>query len=346
MSRARALVPPVLVLLLAAGLSACGTGGPAAGAGASGAGADPVTVDDCGRDVTVQAPPQRVVSLNQGTTEILLSLGAADRLVRTAQWTDPVLPRLAGAEAGVPRLSDDAPSLESVLAAEPDLVTASFTSTLAEGGVAPVAAFEELGVPAYLSPAECGKVEVGDTDGERRDTLEMETIHTEVRDLAALLGEDRAGEELVADLTDRMDAVEPLRTPDGEPVSVMYWFANAESPYLAGCCGGPGIVSRALGLENVFAEQTADWPQVGWEAVAERDPDVLVLGDLSRRSQTAETAAAKIAFLESHPVARRMTAVREGRYVALAGAELNPSIRTVDAVEKVAAGVRDLGLAD
>ena len=41
-----------------------------------------------------------------------------------------------------------------------------------------------------------------------------------------------------------------------------------------------------------------------------------------------------------------MTAVKEKRYILLAGAELNPSIRTVDAVEKVAQGLRDLGLAN
>ncbi|WP_344007837.1 ABC transporter substrate-binding protein [Nocardioides lentus] len=339
-------VVPVLLLTGSLVLGACGATGP--GEPGAGAAADrPVTVDDCDREVTVDSRPERIVSLNQGTTEILLSLGVADRMAGTAQWTDPVLPALADANDTVPRLADDAPSLESVLAAEPDLVTASFTSTLAEGGVAPVGTFESYGVPTYLSPAECGKVEVGDTDGEREGVLEIGTIHDEVRDLATLVGAEAEGDELVADLERRMAAVEPIEptaATGGEPVSVMYWFANAESPYLAGCCGGPGIVDRALGLDNVFADQTNEWPQVGWEAVAERDPDVIVLGDLTRRSQTAETAAAKIDYLESHPVAREMTAVRNGRYVALAGAELNPSIRTVDAVEKVAAGIRELGL--
>ena len=48
----------------------------------------PLTIENCGREVTVDAPPQRAVSLNQSSTEILLSLGLADRMVGTATWTD------------------------------------------------------------------------------------------------------------------------------------------------------------------------------------------------------------------------------------------------------------------
>ncbi|MFY0409836.1 hypothetical protein [Solicola sp. PLA-1-18] len=39
-----------------------------------------------------------------------------------------------------------------------------------------------------------------------------------------------------------------------------------------------------------------------------------------------------------------MTAVKEKRYVQVAGGDLNPSIRTVDGTEKLAAGIRELGL--
>lgn len=335
---------PLLPLLACTTLALTACGSSAGSVGGDVAAGYPVTIETCHGDVTVADRPERIASLNQGTTEILLSLGLADRMAGTAGWTDPILSGLESANAEVERLADTKPSLEVVLDAEPDIVTASFTGTLTDGGVASAEQLEvDYGLPAYLSAAECGKVEEGNTDGARVGTLRIDDIYTEVRQLAELTDTVAEGEALVAELTDRMAAAAQQVTPG---ISVMYWFANSESPYMAGCCGGPGIVSRALGLENVFVEQTAEWPQINWEVVAAADPDVLVIGDLTRKSQTAETAAAKIAFLESNPVTRQMTAVREKRYITLAGAELNPSIRTVDAVEKVAAGLRELGLTD
>ncbi|GAB3180935.1 hypothetical protein GCM10027162_35370 [Streptomyces incanus] len=115
--------------------------------------------------------------------------------------------------------------------------------------------------------------------------------------------------------------------------------------YMAGCCGAPGIVTNALGAKNVFDDSTQEWPQINWETVADRNPDVLGIGDLTRKSQTAETAAKKIAFLESNPATRNMQAVKKKRYVLLSGQAMNPTIRTVEGVEKVAAALRAYGLA-
>ncbi|WP_199254576.1 ABC transporter substrate-binding protein [Mycolicibacterium mengxianglii] len=300
----------------------------------------PITIENCGREVVIEKPPERIVSLNQGSTEVLLSLGVADRVVGAAGWTDPILPSLASDNENVARLADQAPSFEAVLDKEPDLVTASLQGTLGPGGVTTPEALQQLGVPSYMSAIECTK-EAGNSDGPRTTTLELDSVFDEIRDVATLVGAEDKGEEIVAGMQERLDAIS-VDNADG--VSVLYWFANSESPYMAGCCGGPGIITRTLGLKNVFDDAAEDWPQISWETVAQRDPDVLILGDLTRKSQTAENAAAKIAFLESNPVTREMTAVKNKRYVGLAGAELNPSIRIVDAMEKVADGLREHGL--
>ncbi|MBU6532635.1 ABC transporter substrate-binding protein [Streptomyces sp. NPDC057245] len=340
----RALRGPVLLLsgaLLAAGCGSGTSGGDSAAADA--AAGYPRTVRDCGQDVEVTAPPERAVSLNQGTTEILLSLGLADRMAGTATWTDPVMKGLEKANAGVPRLADDMPSFETVLDAEPDFVAASFASTLGTGGVATPERFAELGVPAYLSPSDCaGKDNSGDGDGVRDEALTMDTVYGEVRDLARVFDVEERGEKLVADLKSRVRRA--TAGIDASGVGIMYWFANSTSPYMAGCCGAPGVMTRAVGAENAMDDTHEEWPQVGWETVADRDPDVLVLGDLTRKSQTAETAAGKIEFLESNPVTRNMTAVREKRYVLLSGQAMNPTIRTVEGIEQVAAALREYGL--
>ncbi|MFC4498099.1 MULTISPECIES: ABC transporter substrate-binding protein [Streptomyces] len=333
--------PSVLFLACALLLTACGGSG--GGDSASGDRAA-VTLDNCGQKVTVENPPKRAVSLNQGTTEIMLSLGLADRMAGTATWTDPVAKGLEKAEAKVPRLADNAPSFEKVLDAEPDFVAASFASTFGKGGVATRAQFGKLGVPTYLSPADCaGKDNSGGGDGVRTGPLTLDAVYGEIRDLARIFGVEERGERLVAGLRGRVEkATSGL---DAKGVTLMYWFANSRSPYLAGCCGAPGIVTGELGARNVFDDTHEEWPQVGWETVADRDPDVLVIGDLIREQETAETAARKIEFLEGDPVTKNMTAVRKKRYVRLSGQAMNPTIRTVEGIEKVAAALRTYGLA-
>ncbi|MER7698072.1 MULTISPECIES: ABC transporter substrate-binding protein [unclassified Streptomyces] len=335
-------------VLLAAGillLSACGADDTTTAAGSGRADGFPVTLENCGRTVTVQAPPERAVSVDQGSTEILLSLGLADRLAATATWTDPVMKGLEKANADVERISENRPSSEKVLDKEPDFLSASFTSTLAKGGVAPREQFEKLGVPTYVSPADCaGKDNSGGGDGARTAPLTMDSVYAEVRELARVFGVPERGEKLVEELRARVDhATEGV---DGSEVSLLYWFSDSKAPYLAGCCGAPGVITRELGAKNVFDDTRDEWPQIGWETVADRNPDVLVIGDLSRTTQSAESAEKKIEFLESHPVTKTMDAVRNRRYVLLSGQAMNPTIRTVEGLERVAAGLRDFGLAE
>jgi iron complex transport system substrate-binding protein len=319
-------------------MAACGQAAdPAAPPGA--APGYPVTVQNCGRQVVIDAPPQRAVSLNQGSTEILLSLGLADRMVGTATWTDPVRPGLEAENARVPRLAVNKPSLETVLDTEPDFVSASFGGTLGPGGVADRDQFAQLGVPTYLAPSDCeGKTSVNG-DGARSTPFSMDAVYTEIRDLATIFGVVERGDRLIAELSRRMDTAGGAASG----VDMAFWFSDVRAPYFAGCCGSPGVIAGTVGARNVFADTTDEWPQVSWESVADRDPDVLVLGDLSRRTIDGDALETKVEFLESNPLTRGLTAVRHRRYIVVNGADLNPSIRTVDGVEKVAKGLAELG---
>ncbi|MFD4223466.1 ABC transporter substrate-binding protein [Streptomyces fimicarius] len=333
--------------LLAAGLlllTACGGGESTGAADGKKTEGFPLTIENCGRTVTVKAPPQRAVSVDQGSTEILLSLGLADRLAGTATWSDPVMKGLEKANAGVERISENRPSSEKVLDKEPDFLSASFTSTLAKGGVAPREQFEKLGVPTYISPADCvGKDNSGSGDGARTAPLTMDSVYTEVRELSQVFGVPERGDALVKKLQERV--AKATEGVDGSKASLLYWFSDSKAPYLAGCCGAPGVITKELGAKNVFDDTHDEWPQISWETVADRNPDVLVIGDLSRTTQTAESAEKKIEFLESNPVTKTMDAVRNRRYVLLSGQAMNPTIRTVEGLERVVAGLRDFGLA-
>ncbi|MEV0358138.1 ABC transporter substrate-binding protein [Nocardia sp. NPDC050697] len=298
----------------------------------------PFTLDNCGVEVTFDAAPERAASLYQASTEILLSLGLADRIVGTSTWFDPVLPALAADNAKVPRLADNDPSLETVLGTEPDLVTSASAHTFTPAVVAERARFAQLGVATYQSPSVCAGATVEGENVSRTAPLGIDTLFQEITDLARIFDVRDRGAQLVDQLRGRLQAATARADSPGEP-TVAFWFSGIKTPYMAGCCAAPGLYAREVGARNVFADAREDWPEVGWEAVVAADPDVIVLADLSRKRIDGDALTTKTAFLESNPATSRMRAVQNRRYVVMTGSELDPGIREIDAIEKLATGL-------
>ncbi|WP_108249355.1 ABC transporter substrate-binding protein [Planctomonas deserti] len=295
----------------------------------------PLVLDNCGHETTIAAPPQRIVSLDQSSTEILLSLGLEERMVGTASWTDPVLDSLAAANESVPRLADNAPTYEVLLGADPDFVTASFGRHYNDGGVVTRDRLDETGVASYLSPTDCDNGVSINGGGTRTTALTVDALYQEIHELAEIFDVTDRGDALVAELQARAAAATEGLDFGGR--SVMFWFADTKTPYVAGGLGSAAFLASAAGMENVFADETDDWPAVGWESVVEADPDILVLGDLLRARFPGDRLDEKIEFLQNDPLTRDLPVVREGRLLSLHGAEMNPSIRFVDGLEKIRA---------
>ncbi len=193
-------------------------------------------LDNCGRRLTIDAVPARVVSLDQGSTEILLSLGLADRIVGTASWTDPVKADLADENARVPRLADNAPSYEAVMATEPTLVTASFGRHLREkGGVASREQFATSGVPTYLSPADCDNGASVNGGAKRTTAQSIDSVYTEIMELATIFDVRSRGAALVDSLRTRVDRARASIGSSG--TSIGFWFADTRTPYFAAGLG-------------------------------------------------------------------------------------------------------------
>jgi iron complex transport system substrate-binding protein len=337
----RALPAAVSASILLAVLTGCGASEAVpettavAGEGAT---TYPLVVENCGEELTFDAAPQRVVSLDQSSTEILLSLGLEDRMVGTASWTDPVRENLAEANASVPRLADEAPTYEVALGADPDFVTASFGRHYAQGGVAERSRFAETGIESYLSPTDCDHGTSINGGGTRTTPLTVDVLYQEIRELAAIFDVQSRGEALVEELETRRQAA--LDGIDASGLSVAFWFADLKTPYIAGGMGSANLLATEVGAVNVFADLDDDWPATTWEAFADRDPEVIVMADLSRERWPGDQMEEKVDFLQNDPVTQNLTAVAAERFVGLHGAEMNPSIRMIDGLERLAEGLR------
>ncbi|WP_431727240.1 ABC transporter substrate-binding protein [Verrucosispora sp. TAA-831] len=315
----RVAAPLSIVLALLGGCATTGDSEPAATASAAG----PVTLTNCGTPVTVPGPPARAVTMNQSATEIMLALGLQDRMAGTAYLDDEVLPEYAAAYAQVPVLAKEYPSKEKLLDLAPDFVYASFSSAFGDEGAGDRADWQKLGVTTYLSTAGCPK----DT---RPAKLAMDDVFTEIREIAAIFGVAERAETLIADQKQRIADV----SAGAKGARVLWWDGGNDAPSAGACCGGPAMIMSAAGVTNIFDDLTGSWADTNWEAVIERDPDVIVLVDASW-----DTAAAKQAFLEKHPALKDLPAVRDKRYVTVPFSATSAGVRNVLAVEALARGV-------
>jgi iron complex transport system substrate-binding protein len=310
----------------------------------------PLALENCGSTVTLRETPRRVVSVGQTQTEILYALGLADRVVGTAVWFGPVAKPYEAANAGVKRLADNSPSFESVLGQAPDLVTAMFAWHIGpHGAVARREQFSDLGVPVYVSPADCvGKDNSALGDGVRTLPFTMNLVYRNIRELGQIFDVSAQAETLESELTAREDAaVASLAGRPARDLPVVVWFSSRDvkgDAFVAGAKGVPAYILDKLGARNVITTNE-EWPLVGWENIAAADPAVIVLVRMDRRLFPADDVAVKRDFLRTDPVARRLTAVRENRIIVMDVAATRPGLGTIDGIAALASDLQALGLA-
>lgn len=315
--RARAGLVVVPAVLTLAALAACGSGDAASPAATSPAAFQPVTLDSCGTEVTVDSPPERVVAIKSTSIEMLLSLGLADRLVGTAFADGPVPADLAAAYDSVPVLSDQVPGQEALLEVQPDFVYAGWESNFSDDGVGERSALQALGIGTYVSPAACKEA------GYMPDPLTFDEVFDEIRAIASVFGVEDRAEEIVTEQQAELASV----TSPAQETTALWYSSGSDTPYVGAGIGAPQMIMDAAGLTNIFADVHDTWTSAGWEQIVAADPDVIVLVDA-----TWNTADSKIAALEANPATAQLTAVQGHRYLTVPFPAAEAGVRNADAV--------------
>lgn len=310
----------------------------------------PLTIKNCGMDVTFPNAPSRAVGLGQGSAEIMLMLGLEDRMVGTAFWPNKPLPQLAEAYAKVKLLSIEFPTFETILAQQPDFVAAALPSLIGPSSkVAKREDFEKLGIPSYLSPSTCvaeGAAKDKFGYGDRSQLWSMNTLYQEIEELAQIFDVSERGQALIADLKKREAALRADGPKDGKKLSYVFWFSSpspSADAYLAGKNTPSGFIADVLGGTNAITSE-AESPALGWESIIAANPDVIVVAQVDRNRWELDKAEAKIKFLKSDSATSQMPAVKNNALVIMEGQAMNPTIQTIFGAERIAEQLKAAGL--
>ncbi len=268
------------------------------------AAAEPITVRDAfGRDVTVPAPPQRIVTIFASNTEMVAALGLANRIVGIEAFTR-FPPEVLGKPLVGGRLGF---SVDAVVDRKPDLVVVTPARQAANQLVEPM---ERLGIPVLVLL-------------HRR----VPEILDNIRLLGKICGVPERGEALAAELRARLDKVE--KRVEGLPrPSVVMITGRLGNGLLLIARPGTYTGDAVLMAGGRFALDSGAIAQISPEAVLKSDPDVLLFAGSDK----------DLKELIARPGWADMRAVRGGRAFTVVRAELLiPGPRTIAGVEKLAA---------
>ncbi len=324
-ARTAALPLATAIAVLGSGCSSASTGTSASAAPSS---TGPISVTNCGFDVTLEHAPERIVSVKSTSTELLLALGLEDHIVGTAFQDGPVPDEYAAAAAELTVISEQAPGQEAVLALEPDMIYSGWESTFSTDGVGDRAALDELGVASYVSPAACKE------PASMPDPMTFDLLFDEFTEAGEVFGAEDAAAELVETQQSALAAIEP--NDDG--LTALWYSSGTDTPYVGAGIGAPQMVMDAAGLTNVAADVDDTWTSMGWESIIDADPDVIVLIDADWN-----TAQSKIDALESNPVTANISAVRTSSYVTIPFPASEAGVRSVDAAASIVEQLDELG---
>ena len=263
--------------------------------------------------------PERVVSISQANTELLLALGLRDKIIATAHRFSPVYEPLAEEYNSIPFIAEKGyPAKEVVLDQEPDMIV-GWGSLFAEDALGPVSEWNDRGVGTYLMN--------NTVSGLGNRTVEF--LYDDIETLGQIFDVEDAAQAMIDDMKTRIAAIgeKVSALPDEQRVRVVTVQYVYENEFLGR--GGTDF-NRAL-TELAGGIQVNDNGEQSMEVLIDLDPDVLVILDLS-------PAQEKIDAIKANPTLQNIKAVQNDRFVVLDHAAFYcGGPRTVEAIETLAA---------
>lgn len=297
-----------------------------------------LVLTNCGQQWHFDRVPERTIVYSHSTLENLLALGLGSSIISVVGYSkeQDIAPSPWTAAAKLKARFDSAPwSGEALLAAQPDFIYSGSFYWFNSPETPNRHRLAGWGIATWLSESVCHGLQSG-----LQTPLTFAGIFAEVRNIARIYGVQPRAENLIQQLQRQVDA-ERQKARQLPAQRILWWYSGIGTPYVAGSHGAPALLTDAIGSRNVFADSPELWPAMSWEVIAERDPDLLIIGDL-RRAQPGDSAQEKIAFLENNPLTAGMKAVREKRYIILPGYDMDPSVRSILALKRLVSQMRSL----
>jgi iron complex transport system substrate-binding protein len=262
--------------------------------------------DGLGREIKLDGPAQRVLSMAPSNTEILFAIGAGSQVVGRDSLSDYPAEAADITDIGS---TFEALNTEAIVSLKPDLVLAAEINTPEQ-----VKQLEDLGLTVYYL----------------KNPVTLEEMYDNLAIVAQLTGHEDEAAALTESLKARVAAVDEKIAPLSSRPGVFYELdaTDPAKPYTAGKGTFITLLIDRAGGYNI-ASDIDGYPQFSLEQVVTADPAFIILGD-ARYGVSPESIAQR-------PGWENLSAVKNGNVVPFNDdLASRPGPRLVDALEELA----------
>jgi iron complex transport system substrate-binding protein len=295
----------------------------------AGANPYPVTVDNCGTPVTFTGSPQHAVTQDIAMPELLVTLGLKDRMAGVsglAWYKTSMTAEQKRMLAGLPEIAQKWPTPEVLLGAGADFYFAGWDYGFRIGSDLTPETLAKVGIKSYAIRESCAHVM-------KRAAVTIDDEFQDIHNIGLIFDVPDRAQHLIDSTQRQLKTVQDAlakRADDSKP-RVFVYDSGEDAPFTSGRLAMPNALIEAAGGVNIMNDVEASWTKVGWEKVAQRNPDIIVIIDYDQ-----PTAAGKEQWLETASPIKDIESVRNKRFVVLSYSEAVPSIHNGQAVEILA----------
>ncbi|MFJ8517894.1 ABC transporter substrate-binding protein [Lysinibacillus xylanilyticus] len=208
--------------------------------------------DATGKDITLEAPPEKIVSLIPSNTEILFGLGLNDEIVGVTDNDD--YPTEATKKDKVGGMDYN---VEKIIALSPDIVFAHASGMGNSKGA--IEQLEAAGVKVFVVA----------------DAKNFNETYTTIEQLGQATGKLEEAKKIVANMKAKVKEIE-TKLDGVEPKKVFVESSDEPQIYTTGKGTFMNEMLEMIHAENVAADVN-DWYQIDAEQIISKNPDVIVV---------------------------------------------------------------------
>lgn len=211
--------------------------------------------DPAGNNITIPAHVEKIISMAPSTTEILIELNIADKIIAadTNTQKDGLLKR------NIPYFNMMTPDTETIIALQPDVVFVSGMSN-AKGNDA-FAAVRAAGICVIDIPSS--------------ETIEK--IYHDIAFISAVVNKREKGRTIIENMKTEIEGIKNKAAKITSDKKKTVYFEIGAAPYIY-TLGNQTFINEMIeliGAENIFKEQKG-WISISDETVLSKNPDIIL----------------------------------------------------------------------